>query len=366
MEPVKISSQGSESPHLAKVKNQVSLPLDVKKIIFSGLDDEDFMNTIRVSPSFKAITLEISKNEFKLVESFVNWILSKLKDSYEKSELIESMKGTKIFDDSISLAEIKSSTASIIKKILTVMKSFDTEDLKNLESLARQEKTHPHFRKFLKLVSIEKEIERANILFEKNDLLSHTEYQNILRKICGELVELEQFDSAFEIAHKICTNRAIENVIRSLISNNNINKASELIYRTIKTFPTIAENFNKKSFMLEMIKIFKNNQQIDKSFEMLELLLQTMYVSKPSSKKQFDIIINRAPLSDLLKTGLEIIQKEPNFISKYPAFTNVVKSILIIDPHHKIKDSIPETALDAIIIKEKETSNRDKPIRTNL
>jgi len=246
------------------------------------------------------------------------------------------------------------------------MKDFDIEKINNLELLVQKERAPPHFGKFLKLVNIEKEIERATNILEKNEMLSYTEYQNILSRVCGQVIELKQFDQAFEIAHKICSNRAIEGVIRSLVSSNNLNKASELITKTMKTFPNTSENFNKNSFMLEMIKIFKKNNQIDKSFEMLELLLQTKYISKPLAKKEFDIVMSRPPLSDLLATGLKIIETEPDFMSKYPAFASVIKSILIIDPHHKIKDSIPETAFDAIIIKEKQSPYTDQSLKSKL
>ncbi len=366
MEPLKNPQEPVLSSAPEK-KKEVSLPLDVKEHIFSYLEDDDLANTIQVSPSFKAITLELSKNELKLIESYVSWLLQKLDHGSEgKNELMKAMEGTKIFDDSIKLAEIKSSTMGLIKTILTIMKGFDSEKIHNLELLAQKENTPPHFGKFFKLVNIEKEIERATIILEKNEMLSYTEYQNILSKVCSQLIDLGQFDQAFEIAYKISSNRAIEGVIRSLVSNNNLGKASELINKTMKTFPNTSENFNKNSFILEMIKIFKTNMQFDKSFEMLELLLQTKYISKPLAKKEFDIIISRPPLSDLINTGLKFIQTEPDFISKYPAFARVVKSILIIDPKNKIKNSIPEAALDAIIIKENETLNRDKPLRSNL
>ena len=368
MEPVK-SPQGAVPSPLTEEKKdkEVSLPPDIKELIFSYLEDKDFANTIQVSPSFKAITLELSKNELKLIESFVTWLLQKLDSGSEgKNELMKAMEGTKFFDDSIKLAEIKSSTMSLIKKILTIMKDFDSEKINNLELLAQKEHTPPHFGKFLKLVNIEKEIERATVILEKREMLSYTEYQNILSKVCGQLIDLRQFDQAFEIAHKICSNRAIEGVIRSLISNNNLNKASELITQTMKTFPNTSENFNKNSFMLEIIKIFKNNMQFDKSFEMLELLLQTKYISKPLAKKEFDIIISRPPLSELLNTGLKLIQTEPEFISKYPAFATVVKTILTIDPQHKIKDLIPPSTLDEIIIKEKQSPDNDQSLKSKL
>lgn len=318
MEPVKIPPQGSEpSPLTEENKDKDVLPTDVKELIFSYLEDKDFVTTIQVSPSFKAITLELSKNELKLIESFVNWLMQKLdNESMGKNELIKAMEGTKIFDDSIKLSEIKSSTQELLQQVLSIVGGLNEEEISNLETLVKKEHKPSFFETLLKLAPIEHDLEDANKLDDSWGIKS-----GAFNEISNRLTALGQYDKALDVALKMKFGglETIKNVIEHVIKSSNIKKASEMINKIVEVQKT-----HKISVLLDIFKIFEKNNNWEQVFEIINLTIPEL----PTTLDQM-IFDDETTFLDSFIEGIELSKKEPDFISKTPSFATLVGSLAL-------------------------------------
>lgn len=107
------------------------LPDELKKLIFSQLNEMDIEQVSKIKPWNKICVDVVKKQEFEKIKSFVNWIITQLKnDDYVgvKSNLQEAFNGTTILE-SANLLAIKSSSKDLEKQVIQILKELDVNTL---------------------------------------------------------------------------------------------------------------------------------------------------------------------------------------------------------------------------------------------
>lgn len=330
-----ILKSGLPTEDSLKAEQDLSLPLDVTQIIFSGLDEEDLLNTIKVSSDWKKASLELSKNEYKSIEAFVNWVAPKLGEisTEQKAKLVEVMEGTKVLE-SVNILEIKSTTKNFSNLIVKIVSELSDDELDNLENLIKKEHKPPIFEKFLKLARLHHDLMGAL-------KITGAARFPIILAISNQFIALGSNEMALNIAIYMGSTEIAKNAIESLIISNKLKQVSGMVY---KCFDSDNPLYFRRNLFADMIDIFKKNNNLEQIFEMAIHFHE---------KKTFDPMLPFLDLNvlDVLKIGIDRSQNEPDFIAKNPGFAKLVAAISRGGMNHDTLSDIPPVVLYDVVVK---------------
>lgn len=270
-----------------------TFPLEIFQIILFYQDEKDIQSTAFVSHYWKIISVQVAKEkEITILKQFAKIIEQDLKTvSKENNNVVKLLT---IIED---IKNINATNLVQVKSLLPKHRFIISESLKHLdlkkldlENHFKSEIRQKYFENVLQLAQIYKSIDLA-MLIE-----SVTDKDNKFFEICPKLVQMGDFNKAFEIIRTISAEYLKTDIMKiiseDLIKNGLIDEAID-IATSILNHKTMI--FKCKSMAIKDLYIkLKRNHSFKKIFEIINA------VSDELKKKQIIIAISK----DLIKNGL--------------------------------------------------------------
>lgn len=297
MEPTKKSAQNTSAfiPSSGEKPELPSLPKELMDDIFSMLSEDEMKDATTTNKFWNEKSVEYVKNEqFVSLKSLAGWLISNLNEAeIDKKNVLQAAVSDTAILKMGNLPDVKSSSDSMEKKILTVLMELDELEFINLEKKFNHENKLPKFNNLFDLVSVYKEIDIADKLpspFERNS------------KICGilgKLVSLGQFKKALSLYNTLFWTGTKQIAIKNMVSAMDQNKGlydpaqhfanvKEITNLFIKREPPVyfGQDFIESTFASLCFQLFRKNQP-DKAIE-----IATIYSVNNILKKMVDVILN--------------------------------------------------------------------------
>ncbi len=308
MEPI-INIQNQYSQHINEPLQ--ALPEEIKMLIFSQLNEMDIEQASKIKPWNKIFVDVVKKQEFEKLKAFVNWTIAQLKsDEFieVKFKLKEALNGTKILE-SANLLDVKSSTRSLEKQILQILKALDVNTLDRFYLNLCKHK-NLLIRAFFAVAMILKKIENIEI---SDRYLDQSIYDDALG-----LANLKQYDVALEVgqyASELKKQTLLSIIVTNLTNDDRINKALDIMNTHLESMSTISIN---NSICNNIVGLPLKNGQIYKTMEFAITLLKM---------KKIDSFIKSTNLI-LFKSICKNTNITADFLAQFPIFKAYMEELL--------------------------------------
>lgn len=176
---------------------EVSLPTEILALILSKLSNpQDHLSSSKVNLRWKNVIVDIVKRKTALsIKNFIEHIINNINKRYRNEIHYLSLIIQKShLGNSVDLLEIKSSSIYIEKEISDILIKLTKDELSHLSSTINNPELQA-YKNIFKLASLYKELKEVKAV----RFYVIPEDINTLQRICKELLDLNDFNKAFEV-----------------------------------------------------------------------------------------------------------------------------------------------------------------------